>query len=566
MLKYNVMKKRSLYTMLLAGSLIGGAGCTKNFLDTKIDTNATPETIITDRATLYTFANAFYAALPYGFNALDNNLFATVTDEVQQTQTSGNALVFNQGTLNANSNPDGNAYRNLYEGIRAANYYLDYSANWREFIALNRDTVADVTNYEKDKRFVAWYRAEAHVARAFYYSELIKRFGGVPLITKTLDQATERYVAKSSYEQIVDFIEAEVDKYKDSLQVNWKTSSYTDQDGRFTKGAALAIKARVLLHAASPLHNPGNDAGKWQKAAAAAREVMTTAGLNYALHTGGYGSYFVGGNAPGSNETILAIRRPADNNPEVNNYPIATPGGNSGLTPSQNLVADYEYTGIPDANDPYKNRDPRLAASIVTNGSTWNGRVIDQSAGGSDDLAKPFSSRTGYYLRKFLTDQLNLTQGGTAQHNWVLIRYAEVLLNYAEAMNEAYGPDGLPAGYTLTARQALKMVRDRASNALPAIITTSVPDFRQAVKHERRIELAFEDLRYWDLLRWKDAETVLNQPIQGVRVSKNANGSFSYQVVNVATRTFRAPAMYYYPFSQAEVVNSKGALEQNAGY
>ena len=104
-----------------------------------------------------------------------------------------------------------------------------------------------------------------------------------------------------------------------------------------------------------------------------------------------------------------------------------------------------------DPANPYANRDPRLEASIVTNGSTWNGRTIDQSAGAMDDMAQPNASRTGYYLKKFLTDNLNLTQGATAQHNWVVFRYAEILLNYAEAMNEAYGPDD-NNGYTLTAR------------------------------------------------------------------------------------------------------------------
>ncbi|RYE16769.1 MAG: RagB/SusD family nutrient uptake outer membrane protein, partial [Sphingobacteriaceae bacterium] len=117
-----------------------------------------------------------------------------------------------------------------------------------------------------------------------------------------------------------------------------------------------------------------------------------------------------------------------------------------------------------------------------------------------------------------------------------------------------------------TARQALKMVRDRASTALPAVTAADVTGFRNALKHDRRIELAFEDHRYWDLLRWKDAETVLNQPIQGVTVTKNANNTYSYSVVNVATRTFRNPAMYYYPFSQTQIVNSKGTLAQNPGY
>jgi len=286
------------------------------------------------------------------------------------------------------------------------------------------------------------------------------------------------------------------------------------------------------------------------------------------LYTGGYRNYFIGFTAAQSSnpETIMAVRSPASNVPEQANYPIATPGGSSGIAPSHNLVADYEYIGTPDATDIYKNRDPRLAATVVTNNSTWNGRTIVESAGGSDDMAKANTSRTGYYLKKFITDNVNLTQNGTAIHTWILFRYGEILLNYAEAMNEAYGPDAAPAGYTLTARQALQLVRNRASSLLPAVTASSVTDFRNVLKHERRIELAFEDHRYWDLLRWKDAETVLNQPIKGVTVTRNANNTYNYQVVDAASRTFRAPAMYYFPFSQAEIVRSNGTLTQNPGY
>jgi hypothetical protein len=559
------MNMKYKYILTLAtGFLLGLAGCKKDFLETKIDTFKTPEAAATDRATLFSFGNAFYTSLQYGFTAIDNNLFAAVSDEAQQTAAVSNATIFNQGGLNANINPDGGLYKTYYEGIRAANFFLDYSNNARALLSLNRDTVSDVVNYKNDLQNVAWYRAEAHVARAYYYSELIKRYGGVPIINTTLQQTSTQYVGKSSYDAVVAFIVSEIDTYKPALQVNWKTSSFSGNDGRFTLGSALAIKARVLLYAASPLHNPSNDVTKWQAAAAAAKDVMTTTGLNYVLD-GNYRNYFLGANSLSSNETIFAVRRPANNTPETANYPIGTPGGNSGVTPTENLVADYEYIGAAVATDPYANRDPRLAASVVTNNSTWNNRTINESAGGVDDMANANTSKTGYYLKKFLTDGLNLVQGGTAQNQWVLYRYGEILLNYAEAMNEAYGPDATPAGYTVTARQALNLVRNRASNLLPAVTAATIPTFRAVLKHERKIELAFEDHRYWDLLRWKDAETVLNQPIKGVKVIKSG-ANFVYTTVNVATRVFSAPANYYYPFAQAEIANSNGTLVQNPGY
>jgi len=541
-------------------------GCGKDFLNTKIDTNRTPASVLTDRSTLWTFANAFYAPMTTGFTILDNNLFAAATDEGQQTVSSTNTNCFNQGTINANINPLSYLYSSYYTGIQAANFFLDYSKNGRQFLALNRDTISDVVNYNNDINNLKWYRAEAHIARAYYYAELIKMYGGVPIIEKTLQQTTTVDVPKSTYDQVVAYIVSEIDNNKAALQLNWKTSSYTGNDGRFSLGSALAIKARVLLYAASPLHNTTNDLTKWQAAASAANDVIATTGLNYNLDvSNGYRNYFLGSNPLGSNETILAVRRAANNTIEALNYPIYTAGGKSGITPTENLVSDYEYVGTPDPIDPYKNRDPRLAATVVTNNSTWNSRTIDESAGGTDDMAKTNTSKTGYYLKKFLTDNLNLVQGGTAQNQWVAYRYAEVLLNYAEAMNEAYGPDAVVAGYSLTARQALKKVRDRASTSLPVVTTAVVSDFRAAVKHERKIELAFEDHRFWDLLRWKDAETVLNQPIRGVKVSKNSNGIFTYQTATIGTRKFLS-RNYFFPFAQSEIVNSNGTLIQNIGY
>ena len=532
-----------------------------DFLDTSLDRSQTGETIVTNRGSVWGFANAFYSPIGYGFGTIDSNIFATASDEAQQTSAQSNVIYFNKGMLNENTNPLFTYYRNYYEGIRAANYFLDYVKDGRgeELLAQNRNLVTDRVNYERDLQSLAWYKAEAHVAKAYYYSELAKMYGGVPIVESFVDDGT--MISRSTYDQVIEYVVKEIDDYKAELALNW--NEFKEREGRFTLGAALAIKARTLLYAASPLHNPTNDVAKWEAAAAAANELISNTDLSYSLASD-YGSYFVGGNSVASAETIYAVRRAQSNSMEVNNYPIATQGGKSGATPTHNLVAAYEYVGTPDPANPYANRDPRLAASIVTNGSTWNGRVIDQSAGGSDDMARANASKTGYYLKKFLTDNLNLTQGQNAQHNWVAYRWAEVLLNYAEAMNEAYGPDAIPAGYLMSAKQALQQVRDRASVNLPKVTASDKDSFREAVKHERRIELAFEDHRYWDLLRWKDAMDVLNRPVLGVKVTKT-EGAWSYEVTEVATRTFYE-RNYYLPFLRSEIENSNNTLEQNPEY
>ena len=532
-----------------------------DFLDTSIDRNSTGETIATNYSSIWGFGRAFYTPLGYGFGMIDSNIFATASDEAQQTSAQSNVIYFNKGMLNENVNPLFTYYRNYYEGIRAANFFLDYVGDGKgeALLAQNRNLVTDKVNYERDLQSLAWFKAEAHVARAYYYAELAKMYGGVPIVESHIDDGT--MIARSSYDQVIDYIVNEIDTYKDSLAIDW--TEFKDREGRFTLGVALAIKSRALLYAASPLHNPENDLTKWEAAAAAANELINHPDLNYSLAEN-YGNFFIGANPLNSPESIYIVRRSQSNSMEKNNYPIATQGGKSGATPTHNLVAAYEYIGTPDPANPYANRDPRLTASVVTNGSTWNGRVIDQAEGGIDDMANANASKTGYYLKKFLTDNLNLTQGQVAQHNWVAYRYGEILLNYAEAMNEAYGPDAVPEGYTMSARQALQMVRDRASSKLPKVFAADQASFREAVKHERRVELAFEDHRYWDLLRWKDAMTVLNNPVLGVAITRNGEG-WSYEVQEVAARTFYE-RNYFLPFLRSEIENSNNTLEQNPNY
>jgi hypothetical protein len=565
------MKRKITYSILFVLVIATFTKCS-DFLDTKVDTFTTPDRVNTRYATLWTFANSFYTPLQYGFTTIDNNLFAAASDEAQQTLAVSNVAYFNKGIISADLNPLAYLYDNYYEGIRSAHFFLDYAKDGENFLALNRDTsgVANIENrisYERNVRSLRWYRAEAHVAIAYYYSELIKMYGGVPIVTTTMDKdEIQGRIPRSSYEQVVEHIEELIDSQLDNLQENWSThpDNVAALAGRFDKATALAIKTRTLLYAASPLNNPENDKTKWIKAARAAHDLIVF--KNYTMpNNRNYNAYFSGTGALNNAESIYLIRRTPTNTLESANYPISTPGGNSGITPTENLVSAYEHIGQVDPTNPYFNRDPRLVATVVINGGTWNNRIIDQSPGGSDDMSKANTSRTGYYLKKFMTDNLNLTQGGTAQHLWVLYRYAEVLLNYAEAMNEAYGPDDIPGGFTFSARQALTQVRNSASTSLPPITTTDPNEFRRAVKRERQIELAFEDHRYWDLIRWKDAETVLNSPVKGVRVSKDLNGVFAYQVVNVAQRAF-LPRNYYLPFRRAEIENSKGSLIQNDGY
>lgn len=540
-------------------------GCS-DFLNTKIDTSMVERDLETNRGALWALATTCYQNITYDFEILDGNLFAAVSDEAQQTSSSGSVYYFNKGIINADVNPLSYLYKNYYEGIRAADNFYDMGVKKGKYlISLNRDTVRFVKQYHLDLRRLDYHLAESQIIKAYYYSELIKLYGEVAIVGDLSDNKNNVIKERVPYDKVVDYIVTLIDDNWNNLQDDWSNEEgFANFSGLFDKTAALALKARVLLYAASPLNNPSNDISKWKKAATAAHELITY--KNYQLpENRDYRKLFIGNNPISSEEVIFAVRRPENNTMEIKNYPISTPGGHSGVTPSHNLVSAYEYIDTPDPDNPYANRDPRLNASIVVNDSWWNGRVIDQSHGATDDMRKSNTSKTGYYLKKFLTDDLNLIQNAKVQHQWIIYRYTEFFLNYAEAMNEAFGPDEMPSGYTMTAREALNKVRKSASTRLPLITTTDKNEFRNAVKHERRVELAFEGHRYWDLLRWKDAMDVLNKPITGVIVSKNDEGKYNYNVVDVADRVF-LERNYHFPFTRNEIVKSNGILKQNEGY
>ena len=204
------MKTRYIFLTILAATLT--VSCDK-FLDTSLDLNASGETVETNRGTIWSFANAFYSPIIYGYSVIDGNLFAAASDEAQQTAASSNALYFNKGMLNESLNPLWTYYNNCYEGIRAANFFLDYVADGKGIALLekNRNLITDAASYARDVRSLNFYIAEAHVARAYYYAELIKMYGGVPIVEKTQQQSGGAMIPRSSYDACVEYIVREID-------------------------------------------------------------------------------------------------------------------------------------------------------------------------------------------------------------------------------------------------------------------------------------------------------------------------------------------------------------------
>lgn len=530
----------------LAVALFPLSSC--DLLDSKDDLELTDEMLETRYYHYRNMGNRAYNFVPDGFSRIDGNLFATVSDEAQYYTTLSDASRYNNGSWNQFYNPD-DQYDRMYIGIHDCNYFLENTTDYKERLALHRDTLTidGKASYKKDVKNIEWLRDEAVVLRSYYYFELLKRYGDIPVM-KTSDAVT--YSERVPYDQVVEMIVKDIDVVKGRLVESWRDENLANEDGRITLGAANAIKARILLYAASPLNNPDGAVGKWEKAAAAAHDVISMA--RYSL-ADSYRDLFLTAATNTNPEVIWAVRHTANNTLETLNYPITTQGGGTGVCPTHNMVKAYEPG------------DPRLKASIVANGDNWNGRAMQIYAGGIDDPEKANTSVTGYYIKKFLQPDLSLVDGATEIHTWIAFRYAEILLNYAEAMNEAYGPDS-KAAFTMSAREAINAVRARTGVEMPAVTASSKDEMRAAIKRERQVELAFEEHRWWDLLRWKDAETVLNGNIYGVENVADGNGGFTVEEKVVATRKFDASKMYRYPIPQSEVVKTNNAIQQNPNW
>ncbi len=564
------MKKKILYTLI---AILFFSSC-DGLLDNAIDTNLKPEQVYVNYDRMQQSAVAAYTSLYSfsGFYLWSQSLKAGASDEAEDTDYSSPAQQFNLGTWNQYSNPD-DIYAKAYSAIRQCNLFLEKSVDFEKILVVDTITATGKETYIQQRDDINWYRHELRFLRAFYYFELIKRYGGVPLITRTITEAEALEIPRSDFATCVDYIVNECDEIKDHLQVDWIADGKGEFQGRATKGAALALKTRVLLYAASPLNNPQNDLTKWKAVANAAKEVMdikrvgSTSAALYRL-SNSYDYLFVAPNSYSDQEVIFYLRHANSNLLETRNYPIGTPGGMSGIAPSQNLVDSYEKLTNWNPDNPYERIDPRMQKTIVVNNSTWNNRTIESYVGGKDGIDKRNASRTGYYLKKFLSPNLDLvsTTPGRSMKAWIFFRYGEVLLSYAEALNEAYGPTGgAEDGHTITALDAVNQVRRRIGINLSRLQGLDQNTLRDKIKNERRIELAFEEHRAWDLRRWREGNK-LGEPIRGVRILKKTDDTFEYDFNYVVEERVFNEKMYLYPIPQSEINKYPQVLFQNPSW
>lgn len=592
--------KMHYHFVLLTATVLLLAGC-KKYLDQVPNDRITIEQVFQKKGPSEQYLANIYNYVPDESNQWSDNPWGANSDEMDATWSKYATYELNIGNISAGSVLF-DRWGTYYRGIRSATYFINHIDNNAEILAVDGQQLIDQ------------YKAEARFLRAYFYFLLMRQYGPVVLVGEKEIPADAPAEAmqfpRSPFDSCVDYVVSELDKAAAVLpKVPSSNGQPSDiQNGRITVGIALAVKARLLLYAASPLYN-GNtevaslqskegkplinqtyDAQKWKRAADAAKAV---------IDLGLYSLYKDPGNDPvksyqgvflqaWNSEQIFNRKGNGLGGWDVHCMPRQA-GGWCGMGVTQEQVDAYFMSdGQPITSSPlysetgfttvngvpvfnmYMNREPRFYASVTYNNSFFQGgtmtsaKAITFYAGSSNGKnGHPTDwTRTGYLIRKNVAPQTNAGSGGNGQQFQrpiCLFRLAEVYLNYVEALNE-YDPANADI------LQYLNLIRTRAgipaygSPGLPAPASQSA--MRSSIWQERRVELAFECHRWFDIRRWKIAPQVMG-PMHGMNINKDDN-SFYTRVV-ASEHKFRTPASYWFPISQYDMDRSK-LVVQNPGW
>lgn len=592
------MKRKLLYSIFaLSVGAMPLTSCS-DFLDKDPSNELTESDVFGDWSLMVQFHYDTYNFLLHGANRIDTHWLDGATDLGEESYTGGVKTTFNIGNYYGSDGEDEltSVWESRYRGIRKCNRIINQIDDVPQDVSLSD------SQYETDKKT---YVAEARFLRAWFYWELFLRYGAVPIVTEVLDpdgDLISDYVDRPTIkEYVVDFLLKELEECESDL-LSYSDAWTSSRAGRIGQPMARALYSRIMLYMASPRFS--DDSGiTWQQAADAAKGFIDDYGGATEYGVTGTTFYLFQASGDGMTDYTNAILRTTytGNNYETiffrNDAQISyssidydTPvgeGGQGGLCPSQNLVdmydmadgsspfAEYDETGAPvydtstytpeinpasgyDDAHMWENRDPRLAATVLYHGATWNGDTINVISGQRDNpVGNANATPTGYYLRKYIPESiLSSNHAGSAYRLWIIIRYAEILLNYAEAMNEVQGP-------CQEVYDALDYIRQRAgitgSVADRTDLTSSQEKMRNFIHKERTVELAFEEHRPWDVRRWNVAEEALARPIYGVTVS--SDGTVTRKLAQ--NRVFQE-RMYLYPIPEEEVW--KSGIEDNPGW
>ena len=544
------------YIVIVSSFLFLMTACSEKDLEITPTDKLSDATVWTDSASASFFLNDVYNALNAGpypsvFTAvpseISNDPLDNFTDNTTYGPSSGlaSAALFDNSSYGPLNTCFDLQWKNMYANIRKCNLFIE------------KVTAAPFADNTKKTML-----AECRFLRAYYYRQLMDLYGGVPLITKVLsnDGSQDIFYARNTYEECVSFIQKECDDiYTDRpLTVTGKNI------GRATKGAALALKGEEELYA-----------GKWEAAAATHKKIIQEMGGGkvYDLFSDYAGLFYA--NNENNKEVIFDIQfAPVIKTKSINQYwgvvDLAKGGGWGSCDPTQNLVEEYEFTDGKTASEgsvnydpakPYLNREKRFYASIIYDGCTWRGKTINTRIGIANNANEinvtgksGNAGRTGYFTKKLQDSTIGSSPSTLDGANVIVLRYAEVLLNYAEAQNEAAGPDA-------SVYDAINKVRQRAGQpSLP--LGLNVDQMRQHIRHERRIELAFEGKRFYDIMRWRIAEQIFSQPIYGMKITASGN-QLTYEKVKVRTIKFDPAKNYLQPIPQAAISQNTKLLQND---
>jgi hypothetical protein len=478
-------------------------------------------------ANLELYLNSFYPLIGQSYyqNAVTDDSYADIL-KFNSPVANSNAFVFGSVQITPGSNPLGD-WDWAYTWITNCNEFLDGVNKY------GNNLPADVVK-----------RAEAEVRwfRAYVYFELAKRYGASVVLLDKLP--AEKYHKRSEPDECWDFIAKDLDFAAENLPVTVDES----QRGKLTKGAAYGLKARAMLYAK-----------RWQQAADAVDNLNQ---LNlYDLYPDYEKLFNIRRSDHVENkESILEFGYTSPDFGYSFDYFYCPPGdkGYAEISPTEDLVSQYQMADGSDFNwddpaeaaHPYEGREKRFYASVLYNGAQWKGRTIETYVGGVDGYGLGGGTTcTGYYMRKFFDGSKKTQDAGfePGDLTYYFMRYAEVLLIYAEAEAQL--------GHMAAALTALNRVRARAGFTTP-VTASNLEEFLKLLRHERMIELAFEGHRYWDLRRWGLAGKVINNMhCSGVKITKNDDGSFNYEIVDCDNGNTRVYPEKYdrFPIPSSEI-------------
>ena len=561
------------------------SSCSKDYLDLEPLDAITEESVWKDIKLIDLYVNDRYNELPHGYTQWAGGLRLTgITDESYHMHEARFLDKYTQGGLTSGS-------LNMYY---FNGFWLDaYSAIRNQNIFLENIQKFEGGEDEKIKRLTA----EIKFLRAFFYNELISRYGGVPLVKKTFDLNSDFNVSRATYEECLNFIVDELDAAIPDLLT--KADATGENFGRITKGAAIGLKIRALMMYASPLNNTTYEVDKWTEVSNACEELFN---LNEYSLSNNYPALFLNPMDP----EVIFFKQFIDQYgfqlvDELSDYYYHYRGGHNinewrfpngdggwiSENPRQEFVDQYEtinghipvlgYTGPADnlepiinpetpdfdPSNPYINRDPRLAYSIIFNGADFKGRELQMWYGGKDSRDPDVDfwwngSRLGYGIRKGLDEDWSLQAATGGDQPWIYMRLSEFYLTYAEAQ--------FHLGNISRAVEYVNLIRERNSVNMPPIDESG--DVLAKIKHERKIELAFEGNRWYDARRWKDAEVdfakdiVAVEPIYNLETEEITYRYFYFEG-GAGNRSF--PENHYlWPIPIEEILKSN--LQQNPGY